>query len=132
MTPENSAGAGAHCSGRLDVLELPRPQRLAAREARVADPANHGEGEHDVDEARSEHRHDRDGEQQARKRQQRIDHAADDIVHAPSEVSRNRADDGSDGSRDTDHDHADEEGNPGAAENARQDVPAELVQAERM
>jgi hypothetical protein len=69
-------------------------------------------------------------EQQARKRHQDVDGAAQDLVHAAAEVARGRSHRNPHG-RGNRHDHeADEDRNPGPGEHPRQDVAPELVEAE--
>ena len=74
-------------AGGVHVFELTRAQHLAAHQPRVADPADDGQREQDVDEARPQHGDERDRQQQSRERQQRIGHPANRIVNRSAEVA---------------------------------------------
>ena len=132
VAQQDAGGAGAERARRLHELELARAQHLPAHQPRVAHPADHRQREHDVGEARPEHRDQRDRQQDPGKRQQHVDHPADHIVDAPAEVAGDRAEQHADGRRDRDHREADEQRDARAGQHAREDVAAELVEAERM
>ena len=126
------AGAGAERARGLHELELPRAQRLPAHEPRVAHPADHRQREHDVGQARAEDGDERDRQQDPGKRHQHIDDPADHIVHTPAEVAGNRAEQHADGRRHRHDREADQQRDARARQQAREDVAAELVEAERM
>ena len=118
---------------RLHVLELARPQHLAAHQPRVAHPADDRQREQDVRQARPEHRDERNRQQQPGKRQQHVDDPADHIVERRRRSSRRPRRAACRPTADTDDDgQADEERDARAGEHAREDVASELVEAERM
>ncbi len=73
MAQHDARRAGAERARRLDELELPRAQRLAAHETRVAHPPDHRERDHDVPQAGAEDGDQRDRQQDPRKRHQDVD-----------------------------------------------------------
>ena len=125
------AELGAEGARRLHVLQLARAQRLPAHEARVAHPADHAEREDDVRQARPEDRDERDRQQDAGKRHQDVDRAADHIVHGAAEVAGDRAERHADERRHRHDGQADEERDARPRHETRQDVAPELVETER-
>ena len=107
---------------------------LAAHEARVADPADQREREHDVDEARSEDRHERDREQQARETPAAMSmtRLIDIVDDARRSSRRSRRGACRRPPRRRRRPAPTKKRDAGAAENAREDVASELVEAERM
>ena len=83
MPPEDTRRPRASRARRLHVLELPRAKNLAPHHARVPHPADDRQRKQHVAEAWPEHRDGRDGQQQAGKGQQHIDHPADHTSTTP-------------------------------------------------
>ena len=73
-----------------ELLLLDR-QHLAADDAAVLDPAGQAEHEDQLVEPASEHRHDREREQDRRERQLDVGDAHDDIVDEAAEKARDQA-----------------------------------------
>ena len=130
VTKEHAGRSGPERARRLHELELTRPQHLTAYQPRVAHPADERQRDHDVGQARAQHRHHRDGEQQPRKRQQDVDDATQSFVHAAAEVPGDGADQDPHGRRDRHHHQADQQRDARAREHPRQNVPTELVETE--
>lgn len=117
---------------RLNIFELTGAQHLATDDPRVTHPADDRERDEDVQKARAEHRDERDRKQQPRECQQDIHGSADHFIPRPAEVARHGSENRAHRRGYGDDGGADEEGNSGTRKHARQDVAAELVQAERM
>ena len=132
VPPENSGAGRTERPRRLDVLELARPQYLSPHESGVADPADNCQGEQDVDQTRSEHSDERDREQQSRERQQHIGDAADTVVDRPAEVAGDGPEQRANTGGDDNDRQTDEKRDACAGENPRENVPTELVEAERV
>ena len=132
VSEENARCAGAERASGLNELELARLQYLTSHQTRVSDPADHRERHHDISEARSQHRHERDGKENSREREQHVDRAADDVVQPPAEVTGDRAQQNADGRRDAHDGEADKERNARAGEHARKNIAPQFVEAERM
>ena len=132
VTRQDAERAGAKRPGRGDVFELARPQHLPAHQARVTNPADHGECENDVDEAGSQHRDERDREQHARKRHQDIHDAADDLIDVAAVIPRDRTDGHTDDRGHAHHNEADDQRHAGAQQHAGENVAAQFIQAEPM
>ena len=113
-------------------LELARAQHLTTHQPRVTHPPDDREGDQHVQQARPEHGHERDRQQETGKRQQRINHTTDHVVPHAAEVAGHRAENRADSGGDTDHRDADHERDARPGQHAREDVAPELVQAERM
>jgi hypothetical protein len=132
VAPENACRSRAHGPRGQYILELSRPEHLPPHQSCVANPANHGQGQQDVGETRPEHGNQRDRQQEAGEREQRIDHPADHIVEQSTEVAGQRAEHRADSGRNQYHRQADEERDAGAREHAGQNVSAQFVKPEGM
>jgi len=132
VAPQDTPIGGAERTRRLDELAPSQAVGLAARQARVARPADHTEREHYVPHARAEHGRERDREQEPGKRQQHIDDAHEENVEPATGIAGDGAERGADHERRRDGRQADGEGHPPAVQHPRQDVAAELVLPEEM
>ena len=116
----------------LHVLQLTQLQHLTADQSRIAHPTNHDERHDDVGEAGTEHGDERDRQQNARKRQQHVHQAPEDLVDPSAGIPGNRAH-GNPNRRRHRHD-----GEPDEQRHARPDnepsqhVPSKFVDPERV
>ena len=115
---------------RLHVRLVAHRKGGGAGDAREAGHEGHGDDEHHVPEAAAEHRRDHDGQQQLRKRQQRIDQAAQHPVRPAAEIAGRHPDDGADEGRQDRRDQAEDQRVARTVDEARQDIPAELVHSD--
>ena len=129
---EDAQVRGALELGRLDELGAPARQRLRAREPRIGRPGGERDRDHRVLDARAERGGEGERQHQAREGQEDVGDAHQHGVDPAAEISRGQPD------READRHHDDrDQGDDGqrdarAEEDARVDVAAELVGAERM
>ena len=110
-----------------DELHFADLQHLRARQPRVARPACHRQGEDDLIQSRPEKCGKRNGQENSRKREKRIDQ--DNVYEAierPAEISGKRAERQAHNSR-SEHDrHSDQQRNSRAIQRARQNIAAQV------
>ena len=122
--------AGAERPGRLDELALAQGEHLAAH-----DPGDRAPGEEDDHDDRhaepgADERHERDGEQQERQAQRRVDQPRQDAVDPAAEEAGGEADRRADTHGGHRRDGADEDRDACAVGEAHEEITAELVGAQ--
>src|SRR3954447_12005178 len=115
---------------REDVLPTLREHRVPARDARVADPAREPDRDEHVEDARPQHRDDRDHQDEEREREEEVDDAHDHRVDPTADVPREEADRGPDDQRHARGPEGDQQVDAPAVEDAREHVAPELVGAQ--
>jgi hypothetical protein len=109
---------------RLHELELPCTQHLPPDQPRIANPTNQRERDDDVRQTGAEHGDHGNGQQQTGKCEQDVHQPAQNFVDDSAEEQR------ADRGGDSHDDQADEQRDPGAYEDAREDIAPKLVEAE--
>ena len=115
---------------RLHELPLAERQDLAPDDPGVDDPARHPDDRDDVPEARPQDADHGDGQQDERERELDVGESHERVVDPPAEVARREADGQPEAPGDRHGRQADDQGDPGAEEGPREDVPPEVIRAE--
>ncbi len=105
-------------------------QHLAAHQPGVLRRVDDADRDHRVGQARAEHRHDDQRQQQIGKRQQHIDHAHDQRVHPSADVARHQPERSAQQQRQPVRHHDRQQRRARAVEDAAQGVAAVLIGAE--
>src|SRR6266545_4251524 len=100
------------------------------QEAREDRDVRHPDGDHDLEEARTKHRHDPDRQQETRNGEHDVHHPHDQRVDEAADVPRRRSEDDPDREARRDSDDADQERVARPVQDARKLVAAKLVDAE--
>ena len=93
MAPGDAQWPATLGAARLDKFCFPQAQHLAARNARIGDPATEADNEHKIGETWPQDRNDGDGEQDRGKGQLHIGERHNDIVAAPTDIARHHPQD---------------------------------------
>ena len=133
VADEDSPIAGSESTGGFDVFALAGGEDLGADKASVSDPASNDQGKYEIPEAGTEEGNEGDGEEDSGKRKECVHHDdVDEAVEAAPEVSGEGADKCAEEERSGDNRGANDHGDSGAVENAREDVAAEFVGSEEV
>ena len=132
VAQQNAGRAHADGDRSADEILLPQLEHAAAHEPRERRHEAHGDGDDEARDARPDRGRDRDGEDEARHRQQEIDEPGDDAVDASAEIAGDAPERDADERGDEDRGHCDKERVTRAGDDAREDVAPDLVGAEGM
>src|SRR4051794_3458591 len=126
------SSAVAECPRGQNVLLPFRDERVPARDPGVGDPARQPDRDEHVEDARPEHRDDRDHEHEEREREEEIDDTHHRRVDPAAEVAGEETDRGADDERHARRTEGDQQVDAAAVEDSREDVAPEGVGAEHM
>ena len=114
------------------VLLLLGDHRLGAHDPGVADPAGDPDRDEHVEDARPQHRDDRDDQDQEREREEQVHDPHQQTVDPAAQVAGHQADNGAGDQRDAGRAERDGQVDPAAVQDPGEDVAAELVGAEQV
>lgn len=115
-----------------NIIELLLNEHFAAHQPGIKDPPHHADCDVHVDEARTEHRHDRDDDHQKGKGQNEIDDPSKHEIQPTTEIAGDKPDKRADKQGSSRREYGDLHVDACRIDRPRKNVAAEIIGAERM
>ena len=108
---------------------LTQRERLRTREPRERNPAHEHQREHEIDQPRTEHRSERNRQQQSGKREHHIHQSHEHEIHPTADPAGGKPHRGSDQERTPGNTHRDQQRGPRAGNQTGRNRAAEIITA---